>query len=218
MKGNAAEILLIIVAVVGLVVCLITGPWAYRIWATRSLYLKDFERLFIQARKLSQKTMEVMDDVARDNTAAECIKATNQELVNTADEWDNGIRTALAAWGDFIEMQRAGYYDYLVDLETQQKRDVDHLAKQRKNHAKFMIKFMIKFMRAKVLEGINQREKISVQLQRIHVAVKTRLVTPKSLRNKNHPNTWLTQCRVGVINGKLRGQIGIWLMGAKFKS
>jgi hypothetical protein len=122
------------------------------------------------SQRLSNKTTEVMEDVAHDTTAAECIKLTHQELLEAASEWDDGLQTALAAWGDFIEMQREGNSGHLMDTEKQPKRDADHLAKQRKKHARFMIRFM----RAKVLEGLEHREELSSQLQRIHVAVKTR--------------------------------------------
>ena len=171
MEANAAEILLIIVAIIGLVFCLVAAAWVCRLWTNHSLYLKDFEKLSTQARTLSDKTLEVREDVDRDTTAAKCIKITNQEFVNSADEWDNGIQIALAAWEDYIEMQQPGYDDYSTDPEKQPKTDVQ-LAKQRKKHAKFMIKFM----RAKALEGLKKREELSVQLERIHMAVKTRSV------------------------------------------
>jgi hypothetical protein len=169
MTGNGAEIFLITVVVVWLVICLVTAPWAYRLWVTRSLYLKDFERFSSQAEDLRNKTLEIMEDVAHDNTASESIKLTNQKLLETASEWDDGLQTALAAWGDFIEMQRQGNSGHLLDTGKQQKRDTDHLAEQRKKHARFMIRFM----RAKVLEGLSEREELSVQLQRIHVVAKT---------------------------------------------
>ncbi|EHL02598.1 hypothetical protein M7I_1392 [Glarea lozoyensis 74030] len=151
MTGYTAEVLLTVVAVIG-------------------LYLKDFEKLSAQARKLNNKTTEIIEAVARDSTAADCIQLTNKELVNTAAEWDNGIRTALVAWEDFIEMQRCRNKEPVVDIEKQKRKNAIHLAKQRRKHAKFMIKFM----RAKVLEGISQREDLNAQLQRIHMAVKTR--------------------------------------------
>ncbi|EPE25876.1 hypothetical protein GLAREA_01788 [Glarea lozoyensis ATCC 20868] len=170
MTGYTAEVLLTVVAVIGLIFCFVTGPWVYRLWTTRSLYLKDFEKLSAQARKLNNKTTEIIEAVARDSTAADCIQLTNKELVNTAAEWDNGIRTALVAWEDFIEMQRCRNKEPVVDIEKQKRKNAIHLAKQRRKHAKFMIKFM----RAKVLEGISQREDLNAQLQRIHMAVKTR--------------------------------------------
>jgi hypothetical protein len=170
MTGYTAEVLLTVVAVIGLIFCFVTGPWAYQLCTTRSLYLKDFEKFSAQARKLNNKTIEVMEAIARDNTAADCIQLTNKELVNAAAEWDNGIRTALAAWEDFIEMQRDRNKEPVVDIEKQKRRDAVHLAKQRRKHTKFMIKFM----RAKVLEGLGQREDLNAQLQRVHITMKLR--------------------------------------------
>ncbi|KAG9236660.1 hypothetical protein BJ875DRAFT_524464 [Amylocarpus encephaloides] len=170
MEQHTALGLFIVVSVLTLLSCVIAIPYGYRYWKIRSLCLKDFERLSTEAKELNGKTLEIKNDVDQDNTAAECIKMTNQELLGTAEEWDDGIRTALTAWGDFVQMQQEEKPQYPIDLEKQPRMGADDLAKQRKNHARFMIKFM----RAKVIEGIEQRKEISVQLLRIHLAVKSR--------------------------------------------
>lgn len=158
-----------------LVSVLIIAFWVHKRSRTSCLYLDDFKKLSAEVQELSTKTAEIREDVDQDNTAAECIKITNQELLNAADEWDKGNLIALAAWEDFIQVQEninQASQGSSVDLEKQHMQG-DSMIKERKNHAQFMIKLM----RAKVVEGIEQRKRLSVQLQRVHMAIKSRYLS-----------------------------------------
>ncbi|CAG8983564.1 hypothetical protein HYALB_00009884 [Hymenoscyphus albidus] len=94
-----------LVVLLVLVALILGSLWAYKRWKKSCLHLDDFKKLSTEVQELSAKTAEVREDVDQDNTAAECIKITNQELLNAADEWDQGNLIALTAWEDFIQVQ-----------------------------------------------------------------------------------------------------------------
>lgn len=100
----------------------------------------------------------------QDDTAEKSIKIANMDVVKSAFEWDTGIRIALAAWND--NMQPNGGYS--SDIESQKG---DKLVSQgRKSHGRYIIHFM----RNQVLDGIERRQELSVQLQGIHAEIMSR--------------------------------------------
>jgi len=83
------------------------------------------------------------------------------EIVNAADEYDSGIRIALACWED---MMYPSMRDSDTDLEAgkdAKEEDLEVARKLRKKHRRKVIKSM----RNRCLEGIENRKRMSSQMQ-----------------------------------------------------
>ncbi|TVY81520.1 hypothetical protein LSUE1_G002850 [Lachnellula suecica] len=130
----------------------------------RGFHLKDYKRLIAEARQLSQETSNIRNDVESDETAEWNIKIATMETITTAVEWDTGISIALAAWDDIMQPNEG----LAGDLESQMEDK--RVRKRRKSHGQYIISLM----RKQVIEGIDRRKELSIQLQRMHVEVMAR--------------------------------------------
>jgi hypothetical protein len=147
-------------SVVAFLICVAGGMFGYNLWRARRFYLKDFKRMSTEARALSLETTTIRREVDRDDTEERAMKIANIEMLGAANEWDSGIRIALAAWEDIIQPDEDA-----LDVETGK---VDRLLrKRRKSHGRYVIGLM----RTKCMEGIEMRKELSPQMHRLHAEV-----------------------------------------------
>jgi hypothetical protein len=165
MQQYANAVLFSFIGVVAFLICVASGMFGYKLWSTRHFYLKDFERVSTEAKALSLETMRIRRDVNQDENAVLSITIANLEIIGAADEWDTGIRIALAAWDDIMQPGEGA-----LDVESGKG---DKLLKQRrKSHGRYVVGLM----RTKCMEGLERRKELSPQMQRLHVEVMSREV------------------------------------------
>ena len=154
----------VFVAFVGILVfllCVVIGIIGQRKWARRNFYFEDFERLSEEADELSNESAKFRTYVKQDDTAENSIKIANMVVMKTAVEWDKGIQIALAAWNDNMQQDEG----HSSDIESQKE---DTLVSQgRKSHDRYIIRFL----RNQVLDGLERRQELSVQLQGMHAEI-----------------------------------------------
>ena len=151
------------ISVVAFLSCVAGGIFGYKLWSTRRFCLKDFKRMSTEARALGLETTRIRRDVDQDDTAERAVKIANIEMLGAANEWDTGIRIALAAWDDIMQPDEDA-----LDVETGK---VDRLLrKRRKSHGRYVIGLM----RTKCMEGIERRKELSPQMHRLHAEVMAR--------------------------------------------
>ena len=164
MQEYESSVFFAFVGILAFLLCVIAGIIGHRRWITRGYYLKDFEKLSEEARELSNESTKISRDVDQDDTAERSIKIANTEMVKTAVEWDTGIRIALATWNDIMQPDE-GQPSF---IESQKE---DKLVSQSR---KSLDRYIIHLMRNQVLDGIERRKGLSVQLQRMHAKVMSR--------------------------------------------
>jgi hypothetical protein len=163
LQEYANEVFFSFISVVAFLICVAGGMFGYKLWSTRRFYLKDFERMSTEARVLSLETTTIRREVDQDDTAERAVKIANVETLGAANEWDTGIRIALAAWGDIMQPDEDA-----LGVETGK---VDRLLrKRRKSHGRYVIGLM----KTKCMEGIERRKELSPQMHRLHAEVMAR--------------------------------------------
>jgi hypothetical protein len=163
LQEYANEVFFSFISVVAFLICVAGGMFGYKLWSTRRFYLKDFERMSTEARVLSLETTTIRREVDQDDTAERAVKIANVETLGAANEWDTGIRIALAAWDDIMQPDEDA-----LDVETGK---VDRLMrKRRKSHGRYVIGLM----KTKCMEGIERRKELSPQMHRLHAEVMAR--------------------------------------------
>jgi hypothetical protein len=159
----ANEVFFSFISAVAFLICVAGGMFGYKLWRTRGFYPKAFKRMSTEARALSLETTTIRREVDQDDTAERAVKIANIEMLGAANEWDTGIRIALAAWDDIMQPDEDA-----LDVETGK---VDRLLrKRRKSHGRYVIGLM----RTKCMEGIERRKELSPQMHRLHAEVMAR--------------------------------------------
>jgi len=146
--------------------------------------MKDFQRFSEEARRLSKETTRIKMEVDQDDTAEWNVKLVSMEIVTTAIEWDTGIGIALAAWDDIVQPDEGG-----SDIESQKGDKL--VRKRRKCHGRYIIDLM----RKQVMEGLERRKELSIQLHRMHKEVMSRYVNSFLLSQMKLINTERSMCK-----------------------
>jgi hypothetical protein len=158
-------VLFALIVVLAFLLCIVAGIWGHYQWSTRGFYLKDFQRFSEKARRLRKETTKIKRDVDQDESAEWNVKLISMELVTAAVEWDTGIQIALAAWDDIMQLDEGH-----SDIESQKGDTL--VRKRRRLHGRYVVNLM----RKQVIEGVERRKELSIQLHRRHMEVMSRYV------------------------------------------
>lgn len=157
----------VLLGVLVILACLARGIWVYRLWARRGFYIKDLEKLSSEAKVLCAETAQVHRSVVQDEVLNASIRKACLEIVNAANEYDTGIRIALAAWEDMIHP--AGR-----DSDTEIGKEEE--AEIRRTLGKRHRRYVIGTMRKRCLEGIYKRRRLNLLMQWMLTNVVSRYV------------------------------------------
>jgi hypothetical protein len=162
----------ILLCVLAILACLVRGLWVYRLWTKRGFYLKDFEKLSDEAKVLCVETGQVHRAVSQDDFIETSIKIACMEIVNAAEEYDTGIRIALASWEDTIHPSlRDSDADAEIGKDSKEN-EMEIRGKLGKRHRRYVIGTMRKSCK----EGIEKRKSLSLQMQWMLTEIVSRYV------------------------------------------
>jgi hypothetical protein len=134
-----------------ILVCLARWPWIIRRWNGRGFHIKAFEKLSSEAEDLCAETAKAHKTIVQDEVLDTSIKKACLEIVNAANEYDTGIRIALATWEDMIPTAR--------DSDAEMGKEEED--ETRKKHRRYVIATM----RKRIADGMGERRRLSLQMQ-----------------------------------------------------
>lgn len=110
-------------------------------------------------------------DVELDHSALTPTKIRNAELLAAADDVDNGLRIALAAWEDIMDpFDEEGKGRKGLDIESKGDK---MLKGRRRSHGRWVIRLM----KGKCVEGFERRGRMEKELQSMYNEVISRYVS-----------------------------------------
>lgn len=157
-----ASILFACVGVIAFATCVVVGIWVHKAFATFGFYVADFKKFDSEVRRSSTETTQMKKDVELDHSADCLTKIRNAELLQAADDCDNGMRIALSAWEDIMEPE-----EWNLDIESKGDKMIKG---RRRSHGRFVIKLM----RQKCTQGLEKRKGMEKELQAMYNEVMSR--------------------------------------------
>lgn len=155
-QQTGTQILLACISVIFLIFCLAGILWGRRLYKLRGYHLRDFRRFVTEARRLSTETSRIRREVEGAEFVDASAKLNYIDVLTAAAEWDIGLKIALAAWEDIMQPAQP-------DVGNE-KGGMLELDRSSRTHRKYFIGLM----RGKCQEGLQQRRKLSSQLEEIH--------------------------------------------------
>lgn len=152
MQEHTTSILFTCVGVLAFATCVVFGIWYHKAWINYGFHVTDFKKFDAELRRTCSETTQMREDVELDHTADCLTKIRNAELLAAADDCDNGLRIALAAWEDIMNPE-----EWNLDIESKG----DSMLKGRRSQGRFVIKLM----RRKCFKGFEKRRRMEKELQ-----------------------------------------------------
>jgi hypothetical protein len=162
MQEYTVSILFSCVGVIAFATCVVIGIWFHKSWATYGFHLADFKKYDTELRRISSETTQIRKDVELDHTADCPTKIRNADLLQAADDCDNGMRIALSAWEDIMEPE-----EWNLDIESKGDKMIKG---RRRSHGRFVIRLM----RQKCTQGLEKRKGMEKELQSMYNEVMSR--------------------------------------------
>ncbi|CZR54734.1 uncharacterized protein PAC_04618 [Phialocephala subalpina] len=171
------SILFSCVGVLAFATFVVFGIFINRFISTYGFHLNEFKKYDTLARMLSSETTQMRKDVELDHTADCLTKIRNKELLSQADNLDNGIRIALAAWEDITDPEddspTGKFGSWKLDIESKGDKMIKG---RRRSHGRWVIALM----RKKCREGLEKRMAMEKELGSVYNEVMSRKIDLQS--------------------------------------